>query len=341
MRKGINTSKEQIIQASKEKHRIILPLYIPNETDYYTSAFEVFEMCITSLSKTSSYPYLLTVIADGCCASVTKKLYDLHIAKVIDELIIENTNIGKLNAILKGLRSVTEPFVTIADADILFLNNWDVEVFKIFKTFKKAAVVSPIPLFRNQLSYTANIWLDYLFSSKLKFRSVKNPVALEQFAKSIGWSSLENRFKDVIVTLKEDNVTTVISATHCVATYKTSYLRDLPKMSSKYKLGGDSERKYLDEPPYKKDGYRLSTYDNYAYHLGNTIEDWQRKAYTSLTSVTVKQDLPEIVINEPKTNVVRAFLKKIFLKLLTYRPVYNFLLLRKGLTKAQLKQFWY
>ncbi|WP_417557633.1 hypothetical protein [Mesoflavibacter zeaxanthinifaciens] len=341
MRKGINTSKEQIIQASQEKHRIILPLYIPNETDYYTSAFEVFEMCITSLSTTSTYPYLLTVIADGCCTSVTKKLYDLHTNKIIDELIIENRNIGKLNAILKGLRTVTEPFVTIADADILFLNNWDVEVFKVFKMFKKAAVVSPIPIFRNQLSYTANIWLDYLFSSKLKFRSVKNPEALEQFAKSIGWSSLENRFKNVIVTLKEDDVITVISATHCVATYKTSYLRDLPKMSSMYKLGGDSERKYLDEPPYIKDGYRLSTYDNYAYHLGNSVEDWQRKVYTSLIPVTTKQDLPEIVMREPKMSVVRTFLKKIFLKLLTYKTIYNFLLLRKGLTRTQLKQFWY
>lgn len=341
MRKGKNTSKEQTILKSDIQHRVILPLYIPNESDYYNQSLDIFKMCITSLQKSSSYPYLLTVVSDGSCLSVTKVLYELYEQEIINELIIERTNIGKLNAILKGLRTVTEPYVTIADSDILFLNHWDTEIFNVFKTFKKAAVVSPIPLFRNQLSFTANIWIDYLFSNQLKFRPVKNPDALEKFAKSIGWDSLEPRFKDVIMTLKEEDVTAVISASHCVATYKTAFLKQIPLESSTFKLGGDSERKYLDEPPYALDGYRLSTYDNYAYHIGNKIEPWLLSIYENLDEVEfVNQHLKQSQ-NPLRPKYFKILLQKLFLRALKFRGIYNFVLRRKGLSIQQLKQFWY
>lgn len=341
MRQGLNLSKEQLIKDSKIKHRVIIPLYIPHQNNYYADALAVFKMCLTSIKKTSYYELHISVISDGCCLEVNKELQDLFNQGNINELILEHENIGKLNAILKALRTVNEPYVTITDADILFLNSWDAEVFKVFNTFKKAAVVSPIPLFRKQLSYTSNIWVDYLFSKQLKFRPVKNPDALERFAKSIGWDSLERRFKDVIMTLKQDDVTAVISAAHCVATYKTSYLKHLPKENTKFKLGGDSEGKYLDQPPYQLDGYRLSTYDNYAYHVGNTIDPWLRKEYDNLHLVNQKSSFLDVNSITPKHKPFKIILQKLFIKALTKRSIYNFVLLRKGLTKKQLKQFWY
>jgi hypothetical protein len=37
-------------------------------------------------------------------------------------------------------------------------------------------------------------------------------------------------------------------------------------------MGGDSEG-YLDKLPLKKDYWRFTTQDNYAYHMGNVYED--------------------------------------------------------------------
>ncbi|PIA78010.1 hypothetical protein BFR04_07195 [Gaetbulibacter sp. 4G1] len=341
MRKGENLSKDQILVDSSINHRIIIPLYIPSETGYYEEAFSIFKMSLISLAKTTMYKNSVTVIADGCCDDVNDKLLSLYKSSQINELIIERTNIGKVNAILKALRTVTEPFVTITDADILFLNDWDKEVFNVFKVFKKAAVVSPIPVFRKQFSFTVNIWVDYLFSKKLKFRPVKNPEALERFAQSIGWNTLEHRFKDVIMTLKENDTTVVISAVHCVATYKTDYLKTIPKENSKYKLGGDSEGLYLDAPPFNLDGYRLSTYNNYAYHIGNKKESWLDLAFKSIEDTFIKSEIPMIFSKKPRKKSLKYFSEKILLKLIKNKRIYNYLLLKKGLSKAQLKTFWY
>ncbi|WP_396601590.1 glycosyltransferase [Algibacter sp. R77976] len=339
MRKGANTSKEELIEDSSINHRVIIPLYIPVEEGYYKDAFSIFTMCLNSIQNTSIYNLKITVVSDGCCDSVNSRLYELFQKNAINELIIEKDNIGKINAILKGLRTVNEQFVTITDADILFLKEWDNQVFKVFSVFEKAAVVSPIPVFRKQLSYTANIWLDYLFSKDLKFREVKNPKALEIFAKSLGWPYLEDKYKDLILTLKKNNFIAVVSAAHCVATYKTKYLKNIPKENSIYKLGGHSEGDYLDSPPYQLDGYRLSTYNNYAYHLGNEKEDWATSVYNAQVKVIDKKDLQAFEILEPEFKPIKLFLTKVFLGLLKYRKTYDLLLLKKGLPKQKLMNF--
>ncbi|GAA4815368.1 glycosyltransferase family A protein [Litoribaculum gwangyangense] len=339
MRKGVNSSKEALITSSNIQHRVLVPLYIPFEKDYYKDAFSIFEMCLNSILNTSIYKLKITVVSDGCCDKVNDKLYRLFRNNKINELIIEKDNIGKINAILKGLRTVNEPFVTITDADILFLNNWDKNIFEIFSTFKKAAVVSPIPVFRKQLSYTANIWLDFLFSKKMKFREVKNPDALEKFANSLGWPFLHDKYKDVIMTLKQDNVIAVVSAAHCVATYKTKYLKNIPRKNTIYKLGGNTEGEYLDKPPYELDGYRLSTYDNYAYHMGNLKEDWIVGTFDSQKKVDEKVTLPVFAKQSPKKKPLKLLAMKLLLKAFKIRKVYDFFLKSKGLTREKLKVF--
>jgi hypothetical protein len=343
MRKGDNPSKNILLQSGESSHRVIMPLHIPNEEGYYKQAYKIFEMSIISLINTSAYKSKISVISDACCESVNSRLHKLFMENKIDELILEKHNIGKINSILKSLRTVNETFVTISDADVLFLDNWDEEVFTIFKKFPKAAVVSPTPVFRNHMNYTANIWIDNLFSKKLRFQEVKNPEALEKFAQSLGWNSLENRFKDVIATLESRDKSTiaVVGATHFVATYKTAYLKEMPKENSNFKLGGTSEGLYLDQPPFKSDGYRLTTYDNFAYHMGNHLESWLSDEFKKLNEIESKKDINFRVQKNTGKNFIKKIVEKIFLKFISRRSNYNYILRKKGLTKEQLKTFWY
>lgn len=341
MREGENVAKEKKIIKPDTDHRIIIPIHIPHENDYYKEAWHVFVMCLNSILKTSYYKNTITVISDGCTSNVNERLFEFYKEDKIQELIIEKNNIGKINAILKALRTSNESYITIADADILFKNNWDIAVFKIYDHFPKAAVVSPIPLWRRQFSYTANIWVDYYFSNKLRFIPVENPEDMQRFAQSIGWDTLEPRFKDVILALEHDHKQAVLGATHCVATYKKSYLQDLPETNSAFQLGGQSEGDYLDNPPYRKDGYRLSTTNNYAYHLGNKIEAWQVDYYNAIDEIMEKKPINTISIHKPRKNFFKKILEKALLFLIKNRSFYNQLLLRKGLEKEKLNQFWY
>tara|TARA_R110002124_G_scaffold287089_1_gene470314 strand:+ start:90949 stop:91983 length:1035 start_codon:yes stop_codon:yes gene_type:complete len=341
MRKGTNTKKDVLLELPNHQHRVIIPLYIPHENDYYKEAFQIFEMCLHSLRKTASSALVISVVCNACDANVVKKTSALYETGAIDELVVVRDTIGKLNAILKVLRTSQERLITITDADVLFLNNWEAEVLKVFQSFPKAGVVSPVPLFGNMKKLTFNIWFDYFFSEKLRFKKVKDPEGMTRFVNSIGWPRLDKRFKDVILTLNStDGCTAVVGCNHMTATYKREVFESMPKGNSAYQLGGNSEYDYLDVPVVKHDGYRLATHGNYAYHMGNTLEDWM---------VDTCEGLKDVEKSTPATKQLRIlkrrksafFLKqKLMGKIFRNVGVQKWFYRKKGLEKAKLEYFF-
>lgn len=340
MRQGENTSKDKLLQVKPCEHRVIIPLYIPKEEDYYQDAFEIFEMCIKSVLKTAQSPLKVSVISDASCKSVNDKLLAFQKDGLIDELIIVGENIGKINSILKALRTAQERLITITDADVLFVNGWEQEVISIFKAFPKAGVVCPVPVFRTHFKLTSNIWIRHLFSKRLKFLPVKNEEALARFANSIGWPWLDTKWKDTIATLEAKNgQIAVVGSSHFVATYKREVFNKLPEENSSYKLGGDSEYRYTDLPALKMDAYRLSTYDNYAYHMGNMIENWMLEEFGSL-KVAQKEFNTFDNLNRLKSSYFSYVIsKKVFAKLLHIKIFKKILLRNKGLNTEQIENF--
>ncbi|TYB80167.1 glycosyltransferase family 2 protein [Bizionia saleffrena] len=340
MRKGDNKSKNIKIGVTSCEHRVIIPLYVPVEEGYYKQSFDIFKMCLSSVRKTSVSKIKVSVVSNGSSANINSKLLDFQNDGLIDELIIERENIGKINSVLKVLRSTEERFITITDADVLFLNNWEKEVMSIFKEFPDAAAVSPLPVFRTQNHYTSSILFDYFFSNKLKFSKVKNPDALTLFAKSIGWSYLDDKWKDCIMTIESKNGTkAVVGCNHCVVTYKREIFNGIPSNNSKYKLGGDSEGLYLDIPAQYFGGYRLATYDNFAYHLGNTIETWMLKDFNNLINEEKKDHFTQSLFL--KKSIVRHFFKNIiFKKIISRKAIRKIYYRKKGLKQSKLIDFF-
>jgi len=337
MRKGKNISKDILLPVSDSNHRVIIPLYIPNEEDYYKDAFTIFTYCLTSIHKTSLSDIKVSVISNGSCSSVNAKLFQLQEEKYIDELIIEKESIGKVNSILKALRTAEERLVTITDADVLFDNDWEKEVLDVFNAFPKAGSVSPVPVFRTHFRLTSNIWFDNLFSSRLKFRPVKDPESMTLFANSIGWPWLDLKYKDVIATLKSKEETiAVLGSSHFVCTYKREVFSKMPKENTKYKLGGDSEYLYTDLPVLKLGGYRLATYGNYAYHLGNVLEDWMTKKHMGLKEEVKKAQNIETLKVLSARPFYYFFTEKVFKKFFRYPVLCRYILKRKGLSEKQL-----
>lgn len=339
MRKGNNPSNENKIESKSTFHRVIIPIYIPHEKEYFKDAFKIFELCLFSLKKTSSTNLNISVISNGCSDIINQKLFDLYKKNYFEELIIERDGIGKINSILKALRTVEERLITITDADVLFDNGWENAVIKVFESFPKAGAVCPVPVFRKQFQLTSNIWFKYLFSKKLYFTSVINPNAMAKFANSIGWPWLDSKYKDAITTLKAKNgELAVVGCSHFVATYKREVFLEIPDKNSDFKIRGNSEYLYTDLPVLKRGGYRLSTYDNYAFHMGNVIEDWMIEKFNNLK----QKDKGDKLINLKK-------LRKPILNQLLWEKLFKFfmsivfikksILKMKGLNSEQVKNF--
>ncbi len=141
MRKGNNPQKEMLLEKDSFTHLVVVPVYIPQLDGYYAESFRIFKNCILSLQKTVHAKTFISVVNNGSCSEVIGFLNKIYETKIIHE-VVHTENIGKINAILKGLAGHTMPLVTIADADILFKAYWQVKTQEIFNSFPKAIAVS-------------------------------------------------------------------------------------------------------------------------------------------------------------------------------------------------------
>lgn len=337
MRVGANQSRDQIVENAANQHRVLIPLYIPHEQDYYKDAFKIFELCVQSIKKGAVATVPITVIANGCSQEIHEKLLQLVPKGWIDELIIETEQLGKINSIRKAIHASEEPYLTITDGDVLFLSNWDQSVAQVFSSFPKATAVAPVPIHKTFNQYVSNIWFDYLMSKDIAFAKAKNPQALEKFVQSIGWPHLNDHQKLEILTLKaKDGTEAVVGCSHFCTTYRKEVFQFAPQEPTKYTLSGDSEKMYLDLPTIQANGYRLSTSTNHAYHLGNVMEPWMKEEFQSINESEDKLvEWPQP--RKLKRSTFRFFIKNgLFKKLMSYPYFYN-----AYLKKCNLNKEWY
>lgn len=283
MRIGDNPNKFSIEKVKHYNHQVIIPVYIPNEEGYFKDSLAVFELCVQSLLATINSSTYVTIVNNGSGKKVTDYLNTLAIENKIQE-VIHTTNIGKINAVLKGVVGIHADIVTVSDQDIMFKENWQSATFEVFNNFENVGVVGLIPMFNLFKSYSSNTIFDYLFSKRLRFTAVKNPSDMVKFYDSI-WSSrhYDKKCLERYLTIQSKNgLYAVVGSGHVVASYRKSIFDSLPSSFTKDLLSGESDRDYLDLPPLKLGFYRLTTDENYAYHMGNGFENWMQKKCESI-----------------------------------------------------------
>lgn len=339
MRIGFNPQKNKFLEKSNFFHQVLVPVYIPNQEGYFEESFEVLKLCLESLFNTIHEYTFITIINNGSCKEVSDYLDFLFHEKKIHEIIHVN-NIGRVNAMLKGITGHSFSFFTNADADVLFKERWQEETYKIFENFPKAGVVSTTPNPKLIKYLTSNIFIDTIFSSMVKFDKLKNPEELGMFVKSIGNEDAfgKNHFEKIL-TIEKNGCKAVVGAGHFVATYKSSIFNELEKRFTEYIFGGDSNN-IFDLPGIEKGYWRLTTLDNYTFHMGNTVQDWMK----SFVSSQVKK---ESMINYSKfksNSVVKRnfFIRKLYClggKVLFKKMVWRLFLQYRGLTRREAENY--
>ena len=276
MRIGSNPQKSERKIILTTHHRIVIVVYIPNEEGFYKESFDVFKICLNSLVSTINPSAAITVVNNGSHKKVSDFLNFYLEEKKIDTLISHSTNIGKIDALIGAAKGSREKYITLTDADILFTTDWQEKVEEVFLNFSNVGSVSPIPV-REGLFFGTSSVLKQILLRKVKFKSMSIPEnfnAYNRYLESINWD----------LEIKEDNKWNVIENNNCKANIGSGHQvltinRDVlfttvPTNPSLTLVGGTSENNYVDFPIDKANKLRLATYNNYAYHMGNKLENW-------------------------------------------------------------------
>lgn len=338
MRIGNNPHKDKLQSKTDFFHQMIIPVYIPDQNGYFKDSFQILKYCLESLFKTCHSKTYFTLVNNGSSQEVQNYLNGLLDQKKIHELI-HTTNIGKLNAVLKGLSGHKFELITITDADVMFLNDWQNATYEVFIKFPKSGAVSPVPSSKLYNYYTHNILIEHFFSKLLRFTKVKHPKAMEEFALSVGNPEFYNiDHLDVYLTLEKSGCKAVVGAGHFVCTYRADVFLDRKENYSPYSLGGNSEELFLDKSVINKGYYRLSTEGNYACHLGNVLEPWMEIRLAQ--NYFQPSDVESIDLKDIKFSKLYLWISnKLVALIMTRKKIKKMFLKYKGLSKEALNRY--
>ncbi|MDR6846420.1 glycosyltransferase [Flavobacterium granuli] len=337
MRVGFNPHKDKTQTTSEYFHQVIIPVYIPNKEGYFKDCFEILKLCLDSLFKTIHDKTYITIVNNGSCDLIVDYLNELYKVNKIQE-IIHVTNIGYINAMLKGITGQNFSLITTSDADVLFLDGWQNATYSIFDDFPKAGAVCPTPSSRSFKRFTSNIFWDNFFFNKIQFEDVVNPLALKAFGSSVGNANFYNSIQlKKYLTLSTTNCKAVLGAGHFIVTYRASIFNNLESRYTDFILGGNSDDLF-DLPVVKKGFWRLSTADNYSYHMGNVLEDWMPVEVSKLTQ-NDKKCFFELKPIQSSSKLAYFVKSKLFAKLILNKKIMQYFLIWKGLSKEEAKNY--
>ncbi len=279
MRVGDNPSKTNFKIEIESTHRVILSVYIPSlEELYFKDSQTIFKYCIESLVNTVHSKTRISIVINGCCQEISDMIYEYQRQyPIIDQIFYTKENLGKINAIYSIVKSNLEPLLTISDADVMFLPNWQKEVETVFVDFPEAGMVSPVPSSKGFLFSTASTLYYGLFKGKIKFQKVKDPEGLINFQTSVGSNLYQKIHLEKYLVVSNGKKEAVVGCGHFVATFRKEVFEASPTKVCQFRVQMGSEVSYLDDPNDVSGHLRLATLGNYAYHLGNSPQPWMKE----------------------------------------------------------------
>lgn len=321
MRIGSNPQKQEKKVIMTTNHRIVVVVYIPNEEGFYKDSYEVFKACLDSLIDTINTKAAITVVNNGSYSKVVELLHQYLKEQKIDTLVSHNVNIGKIDAQIGAARGAREKMITLTDSDILFTKDWQERTEEIFTKFDNVGSVSPIPVRTGLYAGTSSVLKQILFK-RLRFKFMTIPENFEnynRFLASINWD-LDKKQNNLWPVVESKGVKAIIGSAHQVVTINRDILfTTSPSNPSLTLVGGSSEHNYVDTPIDKSSKLRLATYNNYAYHIGNKLEDWMgdvqlKNKKTKNKEIQIINDLTQVDLFNTKLNIKLYGLKKKILK---------------------------
>jgi hypothetical protein len=299
MRVGMNPQKQSKKIQLKCQHRLIIVVFIPSLDGYYKNILDVFKLSLNSAITTTNLNCAITVVNNASCNEVGVYLDSVLGNNSIDTVIHHKENIGKIDALIGAARASREPIITVSDVDILFKQGWQIEIEKIFEVIKNVASVSPIPC-RNFINYETSSTFNQIFFKRVKFKyqSIpENHITQNMFLESFHWE-LEKDKNVKWPVIESNGVRAIVGSGHQILSMRRElFFTTVPQDPSLVLVGNNSEFLYCDQPINMSGGMRLATYNNFAYHMGNTAEKWMYEIQD--------ENIKNIGFNKTKISIVQ------------------------------------
>lgn len=299
MRDGMNPVKENPHLNGFPRHRIVVPVYIPTLDGYFSNSLEILKLCLESLRITTAGRASITIVSNSSSQEIIDELHRCYQEGWIDQLLLNQSNRGKVDAVVSVARGAFEELITVSDCDVLFKAGWLEAVEKLFYTFPECGFASPVPAPAGMWQHTSATLLGGLVRRELSFEKVVPEEDLDRFARSIGRLDLykpEHRKAQLVA--KRNGTTACVGCGHFICTIRKEIVGAIPKQPSLNAYG--AEGPWIDMPPDKLGLWRLSTTQAYAYHMGNVSEPWMYDELEECvramneSTVATREELPAV-----------------------------------------------
>src|SRR5439155_22564299 len=108
MRVGSNPKKEDPKLQDYGLHRLIMPVYIPNQEGYFAQSLDILKICLESVRLTKKSDTAVTIVANGCCEPVMEFLVAEQNLGWADQLLVNSENRGKIDSVIGAARCCFE-----------------------------------------------------------------------------------------------------------------------------------------------------------------------------------------------------------------------------------------
>lgn len=271
MRVGSNPEKANPVLPTKYgAHRVIIPVYIPEEAGYFEKSRLVVEQCLASLIASTERRAAITVVVNAATTPTMKYLESLHARGELDQLIVNHVNRGKVDAVVSAMRASYEPFLTVTDSDVYFYPRWLRSVEEVFAAFPESGFVSAFPCVHLAWHCTSSTVLGALLRGELRRENRVSEADMDLFAHGIGNDGLilaSHRRAQWVV--KRKGFYACVGASHMQFTMRREVVAAIPAEPALEALSGSTDRRWLDEPVDRAGLWRLSTIKAYVEHIGN------------------------------------------------------------------------
>ena len=285
MRIGSNPLKKKPQLEPYKRHRIIIPVFIGSDHEYFAQSTETLKLCLRSLYATIDLNHVsVTVINNNSISAVDEILAPYVKSGQIDRYIRNQTNRGKPDAVAGEILATYESFVTLTDCDVLFYQGWMRTLENVFCAHRGVGAVSPFPAPNHQFYHTGTTWLSAIMSMRARKGMFVTNEDLNEFVESIG--KPVDFFPKLVrarqFAYSSRSNTSLIGCGHFVVMFRRFVFN---KMLYVPKLAGASNgEKDIDAMSEKAGFMRLSTPTFHVYHLGNALEDWMEGAVREVES---------------------------------------------------------
>ena len=153
---------------------------------------------------------------------------------------------------------------------------------------------------------------------------------------SLGWKTVKEKVHlEKVLAIHKNHVKAISGSGHYSATFRTELLSNLSTDSTNLKAGYEILNKFIDSPSVKNGHWRLCTFKNYTYHMGNHTEPWMSNVVKDLKISHKKLTLNKPILKKYKpklpVSLIRGLIRKLF-----YRTfLFKYFLIQKGLTKEE------